>query len=260
MLNDNMQISEIALKHFDEIWWLFDRRLFEFRGSMFLIEPFKRYFPLKLVDRLTEKDAKNSLRKDMEKWGQIEQNEHEKEIVKERELPDGGVSKRTQFKDPEVRWARVFILTSFYNLCCLAAHKKTIAELIFEAYQYCAQDTPPAGSRKAFYKLLGITNSFLLAEWAREIFYKAIANDDRAFFKGVSKSLNEDTMSKRFDTARPWIGTTMLWYLGGKNIFPRKEFMELLRQKKVISGSMKAESFKAMLSNLGLTKDLSVTK
>jgi len=217
---------------------------------MFTIEPFEKYFPLSFANGLTKENAIIGFRNDLEKWGQIEQSEHEKEVVEEFELPDGAKFEKTQFKDPAVRWARSFIITSFYNLCCLAARKKTIEELIFEAWNYRIESSPPPESIKAFNHLLGISNAFLQSEWSKEIFYKATANDDVDFFKKMGRWLVVDTPKENFTTARKWLGVTMLWYLGGKDISPRREFMNLLKLKGVMSGDQTEESFNAELRKL----------
>ena len=54
-------ISEIARLHFIEIWKLFDRRMLDVGGSMFLIEPFKQYFSLDFAKDLTPEIAKKRL-------------------------------------------------------------------------------------------------------------------------------------------------------------------------------------------------------
>ncbi|MCJ7457766.1 MAG: hypothetical protein MUP17_02095 [candidate division Zixibacteria bacterium] len=252
-------INDIALKHFDELWSLFDRVMLGFLGSDFLIEPFRQFFSRSFVEQLTEEKAKNNLHIQLLEWGRIEQSEYEIEIIETLELPDGTKYEKTQFKDPKVRWARNFILTAFYNLCCLAAHKVTIEELIFSAYKDINKSKTDRKDIKAFYKLIGISNSFLLSEWAQDIVEKAIANSDKDFFRGMTRWLNEDTPSKKFDTASTWLGTTLLWYLGGKDLL-RREFMLLLKQKGILSPQMQELSFNAILSKLHLFKNLDITK
>lgn len=252
-------ISDIAVKHFDELWYLFDRKLLDFKGSEYLIGPFGQFFPRSFAEQLTEERARCALHIQLLEWGRIEQSEHEIEIIETNELPDGKKIELTQFKDPKVRWARDFILTAFYNLCCFAAHKATIEELIFSAFKDINKSETDRTDIKAFYKLIGISNSFLLSEWARDIIGKAIANSDKDFFRGLTRWLNEDTPSKKFDTARTWLGTTLLWYLGGKDLL-RREFMLLLKQKGILSPQMQELSFNAILSKLHLFKNLDITK
>jgi hypothetical protein len=272
-------ISETALKHFDKIWRLFDRRMLDAKGSMFLIEPFEKYLSKGFVENLTQENARAAFRQDMLRWGEIEQREHEIRQVKKKmallsttkfegrstkleatKKTDGKLRpkqfKVTEFVDEEVRWARRFIVSAFYNLCCLAAHKKTIEELIWQAWQYVAiQEThPPKKCITAYYRLLGISNLFLIAEWAKDIFFKAIANSDTDFFKGMRRWLIENTPEKRFSTARQWLGVTMLWYLGGKDITPRRDFILLLKQKDIISTMLDEYSFNAQLRKLRLIK------
>jgi len=252
-------ISETALKHFDQLWILFDRSWLDAKGSMFLIEPFQHYFPTGFVDKLTEEEARIMLHKSLLEWGKIEQQEHEVEI-RYLELPDGRQIPDPRFKDPKVRWSRSFILTAYYDLCCLATHKKSIEELIYIANKYRNREPEGDDDIKAFYKLVGISKSFLLAEWTHGIISRAVSKRDEEFFKGLCKWLKEDTSTKRFDTARIWLGTTLLWYLGGKDITPRRNFMLLLRKKGIISSQLDELSFNAMLSKLRLLRDLVITK
>ena len=51
-------ISEIALLHFDELWRLFEVRLLDARGSMFLIDPVREFFPKSFADGLTSEHLK----------------------------------------------------------------------------------------------------------------------------------------------------------------------------------------------------------
>ena len=106
-------ISSIALSHFDKTWKLFDYKMLDVGGSMFLIEPIQQYFETNFIDRLTKENSKTIFHEQMLKWGKIEQCEHEKEIIDTIEFPDGTKHNHTQFKDPEVRWARKFIISAF---------------------------------------------------------------------------------------------------------------------------------------------------
>lgn len=248
-------ISDIALSNFDGIWKLFGNKengLLNAGGSMFLIEPFNQFFSLEFANSLTIESAHDIFHLDMAKWGRIEQNEHEREIIDYYELPNGKKYPITQFKDLDVRWARNFIISAFYNLCCLASRKKTIEEFIFVANQSPA-DNNPEEINKAFFELIGISNSFLTTEWTKEIILRAISNRDSGFFKDLSKCLNKDIAPETFDTARTWLGTTMLWYLGGKDM-KRRDFMLLLRTKDVLSPQVEELSFNSQLSKLRLIK------
>lgn len=245
-------ITEIALKHFDQIWALFDQKMFDFRGSMFLIDPFEQYFPRRFAEELTQETARDTLRLNLVRWGEIEQREHEIEVVSELRSPDGLVYPKTQFKDPDVLWARRFVVTAFYNICSLATYKMTIEELIYMTWQQTTEQNPSATGIHPFHRLLGISNSFLLAEWADDLFRKAIANDDRIFFKKMQRWLIEDTAVERFDTARNWLGVILLWHLGGKDIKPRRTFMNLLQQKGLLSKDKDESVFNAELRKFHL--------
>lgn len=252
-------ISKIALNRFDRIWKLFDRTMFELRGSMFLIEPFEQFFTIDFAKSLTEESAKSEFHRKLNRWGQIERVEHIPDMRIET-LSDGTEIRFSEFSNPELKWSRTFILSSFYNLCCLGSHHVTIEELIFEAIQYRNEIPATNSSRIAFLNLVGISKSFLLAEWGQDIIRRAISNDDEELFKKLSRWINEDTTKKRFNTAKSWLATTLLWYLGGKDLHPRNEFMTLLQQRGLLSSHMSEDSFRGMLSLLGLLKNLTDSK
>ncbi|MCH7878033.1 MAG: hypothetical protein IH914_01800 [candidate division Zixibacteria bacterium] len=246
-------ISDTALKHFDQLWELFDKKLLDAGGSMFLIDPLREFLPKSFADGLTAESAKIRLHQNLARWGEIEQADHEIEVLEEHQFDDGGVFQLTQFKDPDVRWTREFIFTAFYNLCCLATHKVTIEELIVESCGEPNFSPMTDNSRKAFLRLIALSNTFLLSEWAQDLIHRAIANSDTKFFKGLCTSLMKNTARDRFEVARTWLGVTLLWYLGGKD-FTRRDFMLLLRKKDIISRSLEELSFNAMLSKLKLIK------
>jgi hypothetical protein len=233
--------------------------MFDARGSMFTIEPFEKYFSIEYADSLTNESASAMLHMQLRKWGKIERENHPPQ-TREVILEDGKKVNIPHFHDPELEWSRKFIIGSFYNICCLGSHQLSIEELIFLANTYRKSIDAAEESKDAFCKLLGISRAFLLAEWAKNIFHKAISNDDDELFKKISRWINENTPIKRFDTARTWLGTTLLWYLGGKDIKPRREFMLFLREKGILSIHMEEDSFNAMLSNLKLSKDFNITK
>jgi len=234
-------LSSTSKMNFIQIWNLFVRNILDMKGSAFLVDPFKGYLKSSFLESLTSDLAHNNLHANLTKWGRVEQHEHKLEVTEIVTLSDGTKHKMTRFKDPDVRWARGFILTAFYNLLCLAAHKFTIEELIYIA---CIKNLGTKGEpskEKAFYWLIGISKSFLLAEWSNEILHTAIANSDEVFFKDLRRWLTENTPLKRFDIARRWLGTTMLWYLGG-NKLKRREFMLLLREYNLISHEQDEQS------------------
>ncbi len=258
-------ITQLALKNFEIIWQLFENKekgMLDAGGAMFLVDPFEQFFSNEFAFNLTEESAHTHFHSQMEKWGQIEQNEHEIEIEQECELPDGKIFKKTRFKDPEVRWARNFIIYSFYNLACLATNNKTIEELIYIAVKDREILDTDGKDIKAFIKLIELSKSFQSAEWAKDIIDKATANNNEDFFNKLSKAVKKTTAKDKFDTAIRWIGVIMLWYLGGKHMKPRRNFMNLLQQMDIIPKStiFSEESFRSMLYNLGLTKDLSASK
>lgn len=222
-------------------------------GSQFLVEPLQEFFPQSFADTLTLETAKTSLHQGLKRWGQIEQSGHEIEVTEELQFDDGAKIQLTQFKDSDVRWAREFIFTAFYNLCCLASNKQTIEELIFIANSDSNSVPMSETSRKAFLKLIAFSNSFLLAEWAHDLIHRAVSNSDDDFFNGLSRSIIKNTAEEKFPVAREWLATTLLWYLGGKDL-KRREFMAILRDRKIISNYLELPSFNTMLSKLHLLK------
>lgn len=186
-------LTDTTLKHFDELWRLFDSRLLDARGSMFLIDPLREFFPTTFTGGLTASSEKSRLHRNLARWGEIEQSAHEVEVTDEHHFEDGSKFQRTQFKDSNVRWAREFIFTAFYNLCCLATHKVTIEELIVES---CADPNSvpmTENSRKALLRLVALSNSFLLAEWSQDLINRAVANSDTKFFNGLSARTSSKT-------------------------------------------------------------------
>ncbi|MCH9032334.1 MAG: hypothetical protein IIB00_08765 [candidate division Zixibacteria bacterium] len=162
--------------------------------------------------------------------------------------------------DSEHEWSRAFVKSAFYNLCCLATYGKTIEELIFDSNQSRLSPHCSIPQLKSFAKLMSFNKSFLLAEWVQRMIFKAISNDDKRFFQYLSKALVKDAAKLRFITAKVWLGTALLWYLGGKDIRPRQKFLQLLQNKEIISRRYDELSFRAMLGNLGLTKRRSISK
>jgi len=232
-------ISPLAEEHFDQLWGLFDKNWLDFGGSQFLVEPFECLFSRAFADELTEETARYGLHRSLLRWGKIEQSEHDIEIEEELETPEGGKVQLTRFKDPEVRWSRSFILTTFYNLCCLQTNRASLEELIFKAAQARRATEFEKDCLDALRRLFGISKSFVLAEWFQDLAHKALSNGDDEFFHKMSLWLDQKSVPReRFGTIRPWLGTTLLWYLGGKDIYPRKQFAWLLRQKGIVSNTL----------------------
>jgi hypothetical protein len=220
-------ISDVAVRHFDQVWSQFDSILRQ-GGEWLVIDPLRHYFPTRFADRLTVAKAKRMLHEQLLKLGKIQQGEHEVVTLYHARLDDKTEIPFTRFKDPEVEWASTFVRTAFYNLCCLAAHGKTIEELIFEANKYrLGYDTGDGQSEyvqkqidlmlqrrkralRPIGRLISISNSSLLAKWMQDIITTAISNNDKQFFKVLSLSLSRDATTERFDTARTWLGRMLL--------------------------------------------------
>lgn len=226
---------------------------------MYSIEPLEKYFPIAFAESLTENDARTRLHRGLVKWGETEMAWTGPKIRTEI-LEDGTEIKFAEPRSREELAASQFVLDSFYNLCCLGSYHQTIEELVFWAHRYRLRMPAEKASRDAFLKLIGISQSFLIAEWAQEILYRAVSNRDEKLFKGLSRWVIEDIPSKRFITAKTWLGTTLLWYLGGKDMRPRTMFMELCQEKGVVSSHIEPRSFRSMLSNLGLIRGQRTSK
>jgi len=246
-------LNDITLMHFDQLWELFDKKLLDAGGSMFLINPFREFFPKSFADRMSPESAKTRLHQNLARWGEIEQAVHEIEVTEEHQFEDGSKFQLTQFKDSDVRWAREFIFTAFYNLCCLAANKQTIEELILISMSDPNSVPMSTTSRTAFLRLIDFSNSFLLSEWAQDLIHRAVSNSDDKFFTGLSLSIKKNSAKAKFPVAKSWLGTILLWYLGGKNL-KRREFMDILLDRKIISLYLDLPTFNAMLWELHLHK------
>lgn len=246
-------ITESANTHFDELWTLFDGVILDVKGSMYLIDPFKKFFTQSFADGLSLEDARIHLHNEMMKWGETESLEHEIEVFDRHTFEDGQIIELKRFKDKETRTSREFILSAFYNLCCLAANKKTIEELIFTSLSDPNSIPMSENSRKAYSRIIAFSNSFLLAEWSQKFIHRAVANSDEEFFKTLSKSIKKNTAIDKFPVARTWLGTILLWYLGGKDL-KRCDFLTILNEKSIVAPSLDLPSFNAMLSKLHLIK------
>lgn len=252
-------INEFAFSQFKKVWELFDKKVFELGGSSFLIDPFKPYFPLKYPLELTREKAELSLHEGLFEWGFLAQAKPELITIGEIPLKSGEVYKFQIPKNPRIAKSRQFIFYAFFNICCLAIHKQTLEELIFEAYYKFPDEQYLLSREKAFTKLVGISNSFLLTGWTYNILFQAISIEDKVFFRNLSKAINKNIPYERFNSARTWLGTTLLWYLGGKDM-KRRDFMLFLSKEKILSPQMEELSFNVMISKLKLKKDLLITK
>lgn len=245
--------SEAGLRHFDQLWNLFDRKWFDLGGSKYLVQPLSRYLTQRYARSLRANRVGHYLHSQLERWGAVEQRAHEREGIVMNELPSGEKIEVGLTVAADVEDTRAFILGAFYNLCCLAAHKVTIEQLIFEATRKRKPKTieDNRAIQQAFLKLVGISNAFVAAEWAQPIILTAVANWDQDFFNRLGRRLRENVPVKRFNTARTWLGTILLWYLGGK-LLRRRELMLRLRNKGVLAHDVSELTFNRTLHKLGL--------
>ena len=155
---------------------------------------------------------------------------------------------------------KIFFLTAFYNLCSLEAHKASLEELIFEAVQARRLERPEKPHLDAMRRLFGISKSFLLAEWFQDLYSKAISNSNNEFVHKLSLWLDQKPIPHdRFVTIKPWLGTTLLWYLGGMDL-PRREFMSLLQKMNILSKGAEQLTFNATITKLRLIKGLHIAE
>ncbi len=260
-------IEKVAQNNFDGFWTMFDKRWAEFGGTVFYIHPFQGFFSKQFADELTEKTVRSRLHRQLEDWGRFAQQVplfHENHPFHDPKDPTS--LKPVLMLTEEAKKYYWFIIGAYYNLCCLSTYKQTIEELVLAVNQYLRRDMPtmPDSTKErayeAFRKLLSVSNSFLLAEWTQELIHKAVSNRDQDFFVLMSKALTCDMPSEHYYVARQWLGTALLWYLGGKDIKPRRRFLRFLKDKSIIPEQKEEEPFNADLSKLGLTKDLNITK
>lgn len=254
------EISETAMRRFDELWYLFENRRSQFGGTAFRIQPFQPYFSHKFMKEIDSKDALLGLHNAMARWGKIEQTEARLGKQKFLKVRSGLRIPVPREVDEDHEWSMQMIFFAFYNLCCLSIYGKTIEELVLEVREHKQFLLAPKAVKTAVRRLVSLSKSFLLAEWMQELISKAISNDDHALLETISRALLRDAIGQNYPTANQWLGTLMLWYLGGYKMRPRREFLHLLKQKKIVSAGLEELSFLAMLHKLGITKKLTLTK
>jgi len=154
-----------------------------------------------------------------------------------------------------------FLYRAHYNLYCLASHRKTIEELALGAYAYYKNvRTRTEKSDKIaladFRRLMRISNTFLLAEWVHDMIELAVSNRDETFFRILSNSVRTNILSDASPVAIQWLLVVLLWFMGGKDMLPRREFLHLLAQEGIIPDAMcdNEDEFRSQLASFGLTK------
>jgi len=253
-------INDIAEKNFDYLWKQFDNYLNDYGGASFRIDPLKEYFSSDFAKSLTKETAASNFHGQINKWSEIIRKESLVEYY-DRIFGPGPLfifeTPRYNGSFSEIQW---FIPKAYYNIACIVINRKAIEELIFYAIQYRKPKSTGDDLRlrkkclNSLGKLLSLSNAFLSAEWTKDLISTAVSNDDKDFFQVISKSINKNDFENKEETIKTWLSTFLLWYLGGKDIYPRIEFHWYLRQKDLITSKMEIESFHAMLSNLGLTR------
>ncbi len=248
------------MSRFDLLWDLFENRKSQFGGTYFRIFPFQPFFSKKFFDTNNEVDARLGLHRAMAEWGRIEQKQVRLGRQKYFRVTPRERIPIPRTVDPEHAWSMHMIFFAYYNLCSLAMHGKTIEELILEVRAHRGTLIATKSVNTAVRRLVSLSNSFLLAEWMQELIWKAVSNDDNELLGTIANAITKDSIGARYSTARQWLATLMLWYLGGSKIRPRHGLLKILKDKKILGDNTAPQPFYAMLFKLGLTRSETLTK
>lgn len=252
-------IPEIA---WENVRWI-NENIFDrwehFGGKMIAVDPFRSFFRRSWIKRLRPKTAARRFHEEIRRWANVACSEPLFEPVYFRDKPEPVRHVHRMDGDfPGLFW---LIIRSYYNLYCLATHRKTIEELALGAYAYSSKTEKHTemfdkAALADFRRLLRLSNAFLLAQWVHDMIERAIANRDEAFFRIISNSVKRDIMADASPAAVQWLLVVLLWFLGGKDIRPRREFLHLLIQEGILPKEMciDEDEFRSQLASFGLTK------
>jgi hypothetical protein len=251
-------IGKIALRNFDFFWDLFKRHWQDdYGGTVFLVHPFEYFFSRDFAADLTKEAARTNIHSQLHIWGMVARRRELFQGSWPSNRLDGKVLSQAPKVDIEHHRMWWFMVRAYYNVCCLCYHRQTIEEKILVACRKFVDLKCTPKSKRALYDLLRLSKSFLLAEWVHDLIYKAVSNGDHGFFKSISNALvREQIPPEESDVAKSWFAVTLLWHLGGKEMKPLREFMNLLCRRSIISSELEEHDFRSMLSKLGLTKKL----
>ena len=249
------------MSNFEFLWEIFDRDWDRFGGTVFNVHPFTHFFPREFAQSLTEESAKINLHRQLCQWSKFAQEnvlfEDNRGDYAGLEIPDDMRFHRRHKMGREFTDMWWLIVRAHFNVRCLVYHRRTIEEKIMIAYRKFVDCGCTKESGQTLYDLLRISKSFLLSEWVHDLIYKAVSNGDHEFFMKLSNALAHELVpSEESDVAKTWFAVILLWYIGGRDITPTRQFMTLLRRYRIISKQMEEHNFTSTLSKLGLTKKL----
>jgi len=246
-------ISEVGLFNYKHLRRFFDEwAAGRVGGVIFDIESVRKHIGRKPRGRDSGKKSRQRLSHNLRAWANVARKErlfHTKPSGNEAEFY---VWPKTGGKHGELWWQ---IVLSYYDLCSVAAYERTIEQLVLELCEDLHQEHLTKGQQLALVRLLAMNKAFLLAPWFQAMAHKAVANADSGAFAAMAKGLSRDVLKDRAlrDKANRWLQVMLLWFLGGCDVRPRKEFMRTLIEMKLVPKGMSDNAFRAMLSNLCLT-------
>lgn len=229
---------------------------------MIAVDTFRPFFKRSWVKRLKPSTARSRFIEDIKHWADVASHEHlfAKEYFDDYndEPPMVSFLHNVALHQGELAELHLLLLRAHFNLYCLATHRKTIEELALGAYAYCSKTEKHTkefdeAARRDLWRLISLSNSFLLAEWVQDMVERAICNRDKKFFTRLSNAIKRDLMDRQTQTAKQWLLVTLLWFLGGRDIKPQRKFLQLLKKEKILPAATTEASFNVSLYAIGLT-------
>lgn len=252
-------ISEIA---WENVRWIqeniFDRWE-QFGGKMIAVDSFRPYLKRAWIKRLRPSTARHRFLKELNRWAAVASHEYlfapEYTTDYSKDPPEAAFLSNVPLFHGELTELYWFMLRAHFNLYCLATHRKTIEELALGAYAYCSKTERHTkefdeAARRDLWRLLSLSNSFLLAQWVQDMVERAVSNRDKAFFTRMSNAIQRDLMDRQTGTAKQWLLVTLLWYLGGRNMKPQREFLQLLKKEQILPSRIPANLLNHRLRTL----------
>ena len=252
-------ISDIA---WENVLWLkesFFQKIDKYGGKSIAVDSFEPYFDKHWVQSLDINTARSIFLNEIAEWSVKISSTHltnSYTFTTDKKVETIHTAKGGD----EYSYLLNFLFRSHYNLYCLSTYRKTIEELALSAYSYC--DSKRVHDKKSdkkafadFRRLLRLSNSFLLTEWVHEMIVKAISNQDKPFFRIISNSVKINLLEDSSTEAIQWLLVILLWYMGGKDIKPRREFLHILIQKGILSPETvdNEDEFRSQLATFGIT-------
>lgn len=249
-------ISDIA---WENIHWLkktFFDRLEQIGGSKIAVDSFRPYLKRDWINSLNLDSARQQIFLEIAEWAkQIE----EFRLTESFKMKHWDESIQVAKGGEEYSRLIWFLFRSHYNIYCLATNRKTIEELALGAYDYNSKiekhtEKFDKAALADLRRLLRLSNAFLLAEWVHDMIVRAIANEDKAFFRVLSNSVKENVFTDPSQSAVQWLLVILLWFLGGKKYERRRDFLHDLHLHGILPNSIVEPTFTAELRRFGVTK------